>query len=147
MPSGARWQSAQAVTLISEPTGWLDPSDQRRQEFFEQREQSLQDKAFQLSGKLPRSGTVEAALSQSPQAAIALSLLHSSGQLTWLDPFHYQIHTTKPRRTQTNYQAFEQMQSYLRDRRCRWQVILEAFGFGSSIKPCGICDRCRSRKH
>lgn len=145
--AGRDGNPAQAITLVSEPTGWLDPSDQQRRQFFEQREQSLQDKAFQLSGKLPRSGTVEAALSQSPQAAIALSLLHSSGQLTWLDPFHYQIHTTKPRRNQTNHQASQQMQAYLRDRRCRWQVILEAFGFGSTAKPCGTCDRCLSRRH
>ncbi|MFP4220215.1 MAG: RecQ family ATP-dependent DNA helicase [Phormidium sp.] len=143
--AGRDGKAAKAITLVSEPTGWLDPTDKQRRQFFEQRERSLQNKAFRLTRQLPRSGSLEGALAVSPEAAIALSLLHSSGQLTWLDPFHYQIHTSKPRPNPTNQQAIEQMQQYLRDRRCRWQVILEAFGFGGSAKACGICDRCLSR--
>jgi ATP-dependent DNA helicase RecQ len=84
------------------------------------------------------------ALAQEKTADIALSLLHSSGQLTWTDPFHYQIATTKSK-ADTNLEATQQMTRYLRDRRCRWVVLLEAFGFGSAAKPCRKCDRCRRK--
>ena len=36
-------------------------------------------------------GEINTIIKQFPDSAVALSLLHSNGQLEWLDPFHYSI--------------------------------------------------------
>ncbi|MBW4665781.1 MAG: hypothetical protein KME01_16570 [Chroococcus sp. CMT-3BRIN-NPC107] len=75
-----------ALMLASEPTGWLDPEDKQRQRFFEEKMRSHYTSAQKLAQKLPIQGEVNSG------NAIALSLLASSNQLEFLDPFHYQIH-------------------------------------------------------
>jgi ATP-dependent DNA helicase RecQ len=80
-----------------------------------------------------------------PQAAIALSLLHSSGQLEWLDPFHYQMLPKSGTRSLTQLAAMKQMNKYLTTKQCRWQFLLKAFGFPEEAVNwrCGHCDNCR----
>lgn len=124
-----------ALTLVSEPTGWLDPEDKQRQEFFTQKLRSQYTQAQQLAKKLPKTGEIP----RDFESAIALSLLHSVGQLEWLDPFHYIIHQThlqSPTKLNGN-----QINEYLNTRSCRWQFLLSAFGFNLNLK-CGHCDRC-----
>ncbi len=86
--AGRDGQPAYALSLVSEPTGWLDPSDRQRQTFFQAQTRQTQQKAAQIAQQIPPTGTLKAVQAQFKEGAIALAYLHSSGQLTWLDPFH-----------------------------------------------------------
>ncbi len=146
--AGRDGNPAIALTLVSEPTGWLDPEDQQRRKFFADKLRSHQQAACQLVRKLPTQGEVNAVTRQFKDAAIALALLHKAGQLTWRDPFHYVIHqpvNPKPL-AQLDQTTTEQMAQYLVTQECRWKFILKAFGFAQDAEAlqegCGHCDRC-----
>jgi ATP-dependent DNA helicase RecQ len=143
--AGRDGKPAEALTLISEPTGFLDAEDKQRQQFFEQQILQQQQKAQQLAKKLPKQGEVTSVIKQFPDGATALSLLHSSGQLQWLDPFHYTISTKSGKQPQMQLQATKQMSEYLYSKKCRWQFLLTAFGFGKEAENwcCGHCDNCK----
>lgn len=143
--AGRDGKPAEALTLVSEPTGWLDPEDKQRQAFFQAQMRSQLQTAQQLIKKLPPQGEVNTIMKAFPESAIALALLHSSGQLTWLDPFHYQIEHKVKSQPVTQLQAAKQMTQYLNTSHCRWQFLLNAFGFASEATNwrCGHCDHCR----
>lgn len=147
---GRDGQPAEALTLMSEPTGWLNPEDRQRWQFFEEKTRSLSQKAQQLVKKLPTKGTVDEVSKKFPDGALALSILHSSHQLNWLDPFQYTI--TKAEKNQgsakLNNSAAEPMKQYLAHRQCRWQFLLKAFGFTKDAESmrCGHCDNCQKRR-
>ena len=137
---------ADVLTLVSEPTGWLDPEDRQRRRFFEERVRSLHHSAQQLVKKLPPQGEVDAVARQFPDGAIALSLLHSAGQLNWLDPFHYSILKTLRNHPSRQLVASQQMTQYLTTKQCRWQFLLSAFGFDKEAAwRCGHCDNCQRK--
>jgi ATP-dependent DNA helicase RecQ len=142
--AGRDGKSAEALMLISEPTGWLDPEDKQRQKFFEDQMRSQQQTAQQLIKKLPKKGEVNAVAKQFSDGAIALSLLHSSGQLNWLDPFEYIIVEGARKQLETQLHAAKQMNQYLTTKQCRWQFLLNAFGFEQEAANwrCGHCDNC-----
>ncbi len=143
--AGRDGKPAEALTLISEPTGWLDPEDKQRQQFFEDKLRSLYRSAGELAKKLPLSGEVEQVARKYKDGAIALSLLHCAGSLTWRDPFHYQIqNAVKSGALLLQPSASRDMTRYLKARRCRWQFLLEAFGFAKEAPAggCGHCDNC-----
>ncbi|MEO1686032.1 MAG: RecQ family zinc-binding domain-containing protein, partial [Cyanobacteria bacterium J06631_12] len=81
---------------------------------------------------------------QSKEGDQALALLHRNGQLKWLDPFTYRLRAKETAKAVRKSSAVAVMQRYLFTRRCRWQVLLEAFGFAQEAKSlrCGKCDRC-----
>ncbi|HEY9628973.1 MAG TPA: RecQ family ATP-dependent DNA helicase [Coleofasciculaceae cyanobacterium] len=140
---------SQALTLVSEPTGWLDSADQQRQQFFQNQMQKQQQIAQKLMRQLPDQGEISAVTRQFKEGAIALSLLHSTGQLEWRDPFHYQIDRAAKSQTACQTQAPQQMVKYLNSRTCRWGFLLDAFGFSSEaealqVRGCQHCDRCRA---
>jgi ATP-dependent DNA helicase RecQ len=143
--AGRDGKPSQALTLVSERTGWLDSDDKQRQQFFRERERSLLRTAQNLAGKLPKSGEVETVSRQFKDGAIALSLLHNSGQLQWTDPFHYIIQS-KAKGTAVA-QPVQPIETYLYGRGCRWQYLLQAFGFKAEAEGfrCGTCDRCLRR--
>ncbi|GET38699.1 RecQ family ATP-dependent DNA helicase [Microseira wollei] len=143
--AGRDGNAADAFTLVSEPTGWLDPEDKQRRQYFENQMRSQQQKAQKLAKKLPKTGEVDAVARQFSEGAIALSLLHSTGQLTWQDPFHYTINNTAKMPTYNQLDAAQQMAEYLNTRDCRWKYLLRAFGFGLEAEKmrCGCCDRCK----
>jgi ATP-dependent DNA helicase RecQ len=143
--AGRDGKPAQALMLVSEPTGWLDPEDKQRQRFFEDQMRSQQLSAQQLIKKLPKKGEVNVIAKQFPDGAIALSLLHSSGQLKWLDPFNYSIEESRPKQLTTQLDAAKQMNQYLTTKQCRWQFLLNAFGFDKEAENlrCGHCDNCK----
>jgi ATP-dependent DNA helicase RecQ len=143
--AGRDGKPAQALMFISEPTGWLDPEDKQRQKFFEDQMRSQQLSAQQLIKKLPKKGEVNVIAKQFPDGAVALSLLHSSGQLKWLDPFNYSIGESKPKQLTTQLHAAKQMNQYLTTKQCRWQFLLNAFGFEKEAENlrCGHCDNCK----
>jgi ATP-dependent DNA helicase RecQ len=143
--AGRDGKPAEALMLISEPTGWLDPEDKQRQKFFEENLHKQQLSAQQVLKKLPKTGEVNAVAREFPNGAIALSLLHSSGQLQWLDPFHYTIVPGAKTQPVTQLHAAKQMNQYLTTKQCRWRFLLSAFGFEEEMKNwrCGHCDNCR----
>lgn len=143
---GRDGKPADALTLISEPTGWLDPEDKQRQKFFIDKVRSQQRKAQQLRKRLPPQGEINTVAKQFSDAAIALSLLHSSGQLNWLDPFHYTIQPGVKPQLFTQLNAAAEMTKYLNTNKCRWQFLLQAFGFTKEAEnmTCGHCDNCQT---
>ncbi|MBE9060934.1 ATP-dependent DNA helicase RecQ [cf. Phormidesmis sp. LEGE 11477] len=142
---GRDGRPAVALSLVSEPTGLLSPEDKQRWKFFEQKAQQLQQSARQLVKQIPSSGNIDDIRSQFKNCDQAIALLHRDGQLQWKDPFNYQIQTHHRRRTEPAISAAAVMQRYLFTKRCRWQVLLEEFGFAQEAKSmrCGQCDRCR----
>jgi ATP-dependent DNA helicase RecQ len=141
--AGRDGKSAEALMLVSEPTGWLDNSDRTRQTFFLKQQQNLQQKAQNLIPKLPRQGNFADVTRTYPDAAIALGLLHSVGKLTWHTPFEYEIQQGKHHFDSIDEMPLEQMQSYINTRSCRWAFLMQAFGFESGNLRCSTCDRCR----
>jgi ATP-dependent DNA helicase RecQ len=121
---------AEALMLVSEPTGLLDNSDRQKVDFFLQQQQKLQQQALSILPKLPRKGSFAEATKLHPDAAIALGLLHRAGNLIWHDPFEYEIldryPSTKP---SGDHRAIAQMQAYIKVRGDRWAFLLNAFGF------------------
>jgi ATP-dependent DNA helicase RecQ len=123
---------AEALMLVSEPTGLLDDSDRQRVEFFLQQQQKLQQQSLFILPKLPRQGNF-AEVARYPDAALALGLLHRLGDLTWHTPFTYEIHRL-PNQQQLkqqsgDQQAIAQMQAFINTRGDRWKFLLNTFGF------------------
>jgi ATP-dependent DNA helicase RecQ len=141
--AGRDGKSAEALMLVSEPTGWLDPSDRTRQTFFLKQQQNLQQKAQNLIPKLPRQGNFADVTRKYPDAAIALGLLHGIGELIWHTPFEYEIKQGSHHFDDIDETPLEQMQAYISTRGCRWAFLMQAFGFESGNLRCGTCDRCR----
>lgn len=145
--AGRDGKLAEALTLISEPTGWLDPEDRQRQQFFQNQLQKQQLAAQQLIHKLPPQGEISAITQQFPNAAIALAILQSAGKLNWQDPFHYIINSSPPKQAPNQAHSAQQMPQYLHTKTCRWQFLLQAFGFAQAAeslkKGCGHCDHCK----
>ncbi|MDY7021517.1 MAG: ATP-dependent DNA helicase RecQ, partial [Cyanobacteriota bacterium] len=142
--AGRDGKSATALTLVSEPTGFLYPEDKQRRQYLQENWRKQYQQAHQLIKKLPKQGEIQEITSQFRNGAIALSLLHSSGQLTWQDPFNYTINNTAVTFPDQNNQAIQQMTQYLNTRQCRWQILLNAFGFTTEAQSmrCGHCDNC-----
>ncbi len=142
---GRDGQPAQALSFVSEPTGLLAPEDKQRWQFFERKAQQLEQVALKLVRQLPAEGHINEVRRQFQEGDQALALLHRRGQLRWLDPFTYQLETHKPAPLKHQASAASVMKRYLFTRRCRWQVLLEEFGFTQEAKGmrCGQCDRCR----
>ncbi|MEM0979880.1 MAG: ATP-dependent DNA helicase RecQ [Cyanobacteria bacterium P01_H01_bin.58] len=145
--AGRDGQLAHALSLVSERTGWLDPTDRQRRQFFREQARQLQRKAAQLATQIPSEGTVQAVQLQFKEGAIALSYLHSLGQLEWIDPFRYRLCRNQKTSTAPSIYSGEQaMTEFLYNSGCRWQLILEQFGFrqeAQRLQGCGHCDNCR----
>jgi ATP-dependent DNA helicase RecQ len=142
--AGRDGKLADALMLVSEPTGWLDPEDKQRHQFFMQRGRSHHQKAVQLFQNLPPQGSLDAVRQTFPDSDLALALLHRAGRLTWTDPFHYELVTTHTPFRLTPPTADTTLHHYVQTRSCRWRFLLEAFGFSSQSPSwrCGHCDRC-----
>ena len=146
---GRDGKPAEALSLVSEPTGLFAPEDKQRWQFFERKAKALERSAVRLLGQIPRRGNVDEICRQHKEGAQALALLHRQGQLRWLDPFTYELvsnGTGSDRPKQDRVVSGDKvMKRYLFSRRCRWQVLLAEFGFVDEAKgmACGTCDRCR----
>ncbi|MGL5079891.1 MAG: RecQ family ATP-dependent DNA helicase [Microcoleaceae cyanobacterium] len=135
-----------ALTLVSEPTGLLYPEDKQRQQFLIENLQKQSQIANQLIKKLPKQGAIETVTQHFKGSAVALSLLHSKGQLKWRDPFNYEINLQNQKSIpDQNLKAVQQMRQFLNTRQCRWKFLLNAFGFIQEAQSmsCGHCDNCR----
>jgi ATP-dependent DNA helicase RecQ len=143
---GRDGKPAQALTLMAECTGLFYPDDKQRQQYFVQQQRKQQQYAQRLAQKIPPQGEVEPVARQFKNGAIALSLLHRTGQLQYTDPFHYRKTPRTVSKIQTQSPPHQPMQQYLHTRQCRWQFLLNAFGFHQEAGGfrCGHCDNCKS---
>lgn len=143
--AGRDGKPAQILSLVSERTGWLDPTDQQRSQFFCQQARTLQQTAQQISQQIPPQGSLESVQQTFKQGAIALSYLHSQGRLEWTDPFHYRLRSTAAPVPAVST-AEDVMGQFLYGRDCRWQTIVAQFGFRQAAQrlgACGHCDNCQ----
>ena len=145
--AGRDGKPAIVLTLVSEPTGWLDPDDKVRWGYFQQQEQKQWEVARQLVKKLPLQGDVNSVAQQHRQGLIALSLLHGAGQLEWVDPFHYVIYQRTVATAFSQRTAVQNMRQFIETKECRWKFLIAAFGCSEEAallgKGCGHCDRCQ----
>jgi ATP-dependent DNA helicase RecQ len=137
---------SEALTLISEPTGWLNPEDKNRDRFFTQQLQQKYQQARQIAKQIPSQGNLDNFSKIFPDGEIALSILHNLGYIYWQDPFNYQ----KLSSSNFNLSFKEElgrthMREYLQTRQCRWQFLLDAFGFKTEANSfrCHHCDNCQ----
>jgi len=144
---GRDGEPAVALSLVSEPTGLLAPEDKQRWQFFEEKAQQSQRAALQIVKKIPKEGSIDDVRRQFKEGEQSLALLHRNGQLKWSDPFTYQIQKGQKGRVQQSISSVQIMRRYLFTKQCRWQVLLEEFGFGQEAQSmrCGKCDRCKRR--
>ena len=143
---GRDGKSATALTLISEPTGWLDPEDKQRSQFFNRKLEQQYRSSQQIIKQLPKQGKIATIKEQFPQGEITLGILHSLGLVSWSDPFHYRLRSSNLSNLATSQKRDRAiMQQYLKTKQCRWQYLLQAFGFKKEARgfKCGTCDRCR----
>ncbi|NET39064.1 MAG: ATP-dependent DNA helicase RecQ [Cyanothece sp. SIO1E1] len=147
--AGRDGQPAVALTLVSEPSGWLNPEDRQRRHFFRQQVRSQQQSARALVRKLPTTGNIQTVMRQFQHGGLALAWLHSRGLLEWQDPFNYVMHASVP--TQTPFKLSwappddtRLMTQYLATRQCRWQFLLRSFGLTAEAIDfrCNHCDSC-----
>lgn len=127
-------QPAEALMLVSEPTGLLDNSDRQRVDFFLQQQQKIQRQALALLPQLPLQGNFAEVAKLHPDAAIALGLLHRSGHLTWHTPFIYEIQRLPSQQQLKQQQSGDQsaiakMQAFIHTQGDRWKFLLNTFGF------------------
>ena len=141
---GRDGKPAEALSLVSEPTGLLAPEDKQRWQFFEQKAKEMERSAARLAKQIPAQGNVDEVRRQFRDGNQALALLHRNGQLRWIDPFTYQLVSKRGDKKEKAEFGASVMKRYLFTRRCRWQVLLEEFGFEDEAKGmvCGECDRC-----
>lgn len=146
---GRNGHTAEALTLVSEPTGWLNPEDKQRSQFFTSKLQKQYRQAQQLVKQIPATGNIKTISQQFPDGEITLGILHSLDLVEWQDPFHYQKQSSRLAfnhlsKQQQYWQT--QMQQYLRTKECRWRFLLTAFGFTNQATgmECGHCDRCKT---
>lgn len=146
---GRDGKPTQALTLTSEPTGFLNPEDQQQRKFFAQKLERQYQEAQQLANQLPPQGEIANVVKQFSGGDIALSLLNRAGQVQWLDPFHYQTIKAQDaslvKLLTENKKKQKEMLDFLMTKACRWQFLLSAFGFQKEAKgfKCGSCDCCR----
>ena len=147
---GRDGQLANALILVSEPTGWLNPEDKQRSQFFLQQLEKQWKQAQAIITQIPTQGNIATIERQFPQGKTALGILHSLGQLQWQDPFSYQKSSSamqvSGRNVITVYKRWQkQMKQYFKTKQCRWQFLLMAFNFNQEAQDfsCGHCDNCQ----
>lgn len=135
----------EAVALKCESSGWLYPEDRHLRNYFLARQYLLYQKTKEIVWRLPKTGEIS---KLDEKGRLYLSILYSSRQLRWLDPFHYQLTLKNPHSAIEGLwgrqkQRVEKTVEYLNSRGCRWGFLLEEFGFLSSKGfRCGRCDNC-----
>jgi len=148
--AGRDQKPAEALLLVSEPTGWLDPSDKQMRQYFKRQQQEQQKYALALARKLPVQGHVtevqrQFASSSGDTFYQALALLQRGKALQWHSPFEYQLQMQQfDAKFLEEDPAAPQMAAYATRQGCRWQFLLQAFGFAH--EACGHCDRCSRNK-
>ncbi|MGI0482738.1 RecQ family ATP-dependent DNA helicase [Geminocystis sp. CENA526] len=141
----------EAVTLISEATGFLNPEDKQRRQYFLNQQIKLYQEAQRFIQQIPKQGNIEALSREfnNPNISLYLSILNSSQQLRWIDPYHYQLTINNPQGSielliKQQKKLTQETSQYLTTKTCRWHFLLSAFGFPPSQNfRCTKCDNCQ----
>lgn len=148
--AGRDGQPANALMLVSEPTGLLDSSDRQLWQYLQKQTIDAERQARQLLPQLPDLGMHERWVMASPTNALSLALLRQWGHIHWDDPFHFSRQkrsrpSSKPSPNQKRCSQKDRtsMQTVITSKQCRWQAIETALGYAASC-PCKTCDNCRS---
>jgi len=145
---GRDGKPTQTLILMSEPTGLLNGEDQKINQFFLDQLIKQYYSAEKIAQQLPKQGKIEDINKEFKQGKIALSLLHYAGIIQWLSPFEYQkVSQAKldVKNLINNHQkTYQEMTKYLTLKTCRWQYLLNQFGFKKEAFnfKCGHCDNC-----
>ena len=150
--AGRDGKPARALTLISEPTGWLNPEDKQRSQYFDRQLAKQYHASKLLIKELPIKGELSTVKEQFPEVETALGILHSLDVVKWQDPFHYRKRASRfnlDRSIENRKRDRQQLKQYFQTKMCRWQYLLQAFGFNEEAIDfkCGICDRCQSSRN
>ncbi len=146
---GRDGKPTEALTLISEPTGFLNPEDRQLRQFFLQKLEKEYQKALQISAQIPPHGNLDLLKRKYADCQLYLAILNSAKQLIWPDPFSYQfIAKTSPKSVKylmdRQRKLDRQTRDYLKTKQCRWGFLLTAFGFNKNRNfRCGHCDNCQ----
>lgn len=149
---GRDGKPTETLVLISEPTGLLNSEDQQKNKFFLEQLKKQYYSAEKLIQRIPKQGKIDNINQEFPQGKIALSLLHYAGVIKWSNPFEYQrLNNLKININdliKTHEQAYLEMTKYLNLKTCRWQYLLNQFGFPKEAINfrCGHCDNCQRRQ-
>ncbi|MBJ7899958.1 MAG: RecQ family ATP-dependent DNA helicase [Cyanobacteria bacterium RI_101] len=139
--AGRDLKPADCLTLISEPTGWLDPGDRQRRRYFQDQQKEQRRQAQALLSQIPPRGNLLELKPNLPDLEFSLALLHRQGRLDWLDPFNYRLRPQVA--VSQNPTPLAELTPYLKTRRCRWLFLLAALGENiEKLTPCGRCDNC-----
>ena len=144
--AGRDGQGAIALALRSEPTGWLDNSDQQRSQFFTQQIQQKFHQAQKLFAQLPPKGDLTQLSREVPDCELSLAILQRFNMVKWQDPFNYRklIKNKTKELRKLQIPKTQLIKGFLASKKCRWAYVLAAFGVAPP-KPdfqCGQCDRC-----
>ena len=142
----------ESMTLISEATGWLNPEDKQRQNFFLQQQVKEYLKAQRFLKQLPKTGNINQLFSSNESRVnnLYLAILHSCNQLIWLSNDTFQLTVNQPEKAIQNLidrqkKLSKQTYKYLTTKQCRWYFLLSAFNFYPNPNfRCGRCDNCLS---
>jgi ATP-dependent DNA helicase RecQ len=143
--AGRDGNKAEALTLIGEPTGWLNPEDKRRSQYLREHLAQKYRQARQIASKIPDRAKIDAIAREFPNGELVLGILHSRGLISYLNPFDYQKkHPFNLKNLEIEPLLGQPMQQYLRTKQCRWQALLTVFDFTEKANNwrCGHCDRC-----
>ncbi|MBL1209984.1 RecQ family ATP-dependent DNA helicase [Geminocystis sp. GBBB08] len=140
----------EVITLISEASGWLNPEDKNRREYFLNQQIKLYQQAERFLREIPTEGNIEELSKKinNPNYQLYLSILNSSQQLRWIDPYNYHLTPSKTHQSiklliNRQKKLIQQTHEYLTTKICRWSFLLSAFGFSPSTNfRCGKCDNC-----
>lgn len=140
----------EAITLISETSGFFNPEDKQRRQYFLHRQIKLYQEAQRFIKQIPKQGNIEALSREfnNPNIQLYLSILNSSQQLQWIDPYHYQLTVNNTQSSialliERQKKLTQQTFQYLTTKTCRWHFLLLAFGFTPKTNfRCGKCDNC-----
>lgn len=137
------------LTLISEPTGLLNPEDKQLRQFFLQQIEKKYQKALEVVDKIPPVGILDDLRKKFPDYELYLGILHSANKLIWQDPFSYKIIDKVTKNSLNSLidrqrQLNQQTTNFLYTKQCRWNFLLQAFGFHRNDNfRCNNCDNCR----
>lgn len=147
--AGRDGHRSEAFIFISEPTGWLDPSDRQRYHFLLKHLHQQYLQAQKIAAQIPSQGNIDQIKKEfRHEGEMTLSMMYQAHQLEWIDPFNYQLvknqDTSLVHAGVVQQQRQLEMRQYLQTSLCRWRFLLCSFGFpeeGQNFN-CGHCDNC-----
>jgi ATP-dependent DNA helicase RecQ len=147
--AGRDGKLSEAFALMSEASGWLNPEDKQRRNYFLGQQIKIYRSAQQFVTQIPARGNIKQLFSQDDrQIQLYLAVLHSCQQLQWLDPDNYQLTLNQPQKAIQGLiirqkRLTQQTYKYLTSKNCRWHFLLWAFNFSPPQQfRCGKCDNC-----